>query len=226
MYITIRCDVQNSKDKDNYKKMFDLLNESNGYNKNFSAINYLEIRSGDELFGIYDTIEQSLNVFEKIVISAKSLNIRLYYGIGIGPIDYGVNQGYHRANGPSIWHATEALNQAKENGSTANYDEVVIASDCDDKIIKSMELLLRIATENIYKRTKDQQRAIDLVETNSTKSYAKLYQELIGKYGEETETQRINFSRFLTRAQYTRYKEIINSVINLYKVLEEKDDRR
>lgn len=225
MYITIRLDIKESRLNSNYKKMSNLHNSiKKRINNKIESYQELEIRNGDELFGIYEDINNAMKVVEAILVEAKMNKINIYLGLGIGNIDYGIDEGAHTVNGSSIWNATEALDSAKTKGNTASGNTCCVYTNFKKAYTDTLNLLLNIAVENIENRTQEQQKAIDLKRNNPDKSPAELYLALKGidehnNLSESSEKKldnyRVNFSRFITRSELSRFNEILGCMIGI-----------
>lgn len=231
MYTTIRLDIKKSRKDNKFKQMksfleeidnrLEKLNHKHLSDKQSSLIK-LQIRNGDELFGIYSDMDYSFKVIEAIIVSAQKLKIYIYLGIGIGPIDMDENiskEDAHSVNGQSIWNATSALEEAKKSGSYGKKNTYKLITNFKKDVYNTtIKYLFSNALNNLEKRTTDQQLAIDLKRMYPDAIDADLYLKLKPQASNnKSETNRVNFIRFITRADVDSYNTAINCIVGIAK---------
>lgn len=210
MLMTIRVDIMKSKEQEKYKQLEKLQQAL--LKANDSDLIPFEIRNGDELFGIFKSVQRGLDQLERL-ISLKQLG--LYIGIGFGNAQ---GEGSHLINGPSIWFASDALEHSKQvkTNSLNIISSSIHLTYFGPQHQKTINLLFYYWVQNILTRTARQQAAIDLRVKYPLESDANLFLKLDPLADpNKTENNRVNFSRTLTRAQYNLFLETSECLNNL-----------
>ena len=217
MYISIRLDLKNSRKNSRYEDMnrfFYLIHKSIPQNTLVEPVIQLQIRNGDELFGVYNNAKEATTAISAILNVSKKMNIPIYLGIGMGHLDQTDNRNAHEINGESIWMATTALNDAKEFATSSQLVTCVFKSSKDALYDSVINLLFEYLIEIVEKRTEQQQEAVMLFNAYPDKSYSELYEKL-NIHGETTtdnENKRIYFTRYLSRSRNDKYNKILETI--------------
>lgn len=218
MYISIRLDLKNSRKNSRYEDMnrfFSLIHESIP-KKSLAAepVIQLQIRNGDELFGVYNNAKEATNVISAILNVSKKMNIPIYLGIGMGHLNQTHNRNAHEINGESIWMATTALNDAKKFATSSQLVTCVFKSNKDNFYDSVINLLFEYLIEIVEKRTEQQQEAVMLYNACPDASYSELYEKLNthGATKNDSEQKRIYFTRYLSRSRHDKYNKILETI--------------
>ncbi|WP_105614472.1 SatD family protein [Vallitalea okinawensis] len=129
MYITITCDLKQSRQLKNREevqyKLINMLKEVNKHYKSHIASEFI-ITLGDEWQGLLHypcDFMDIIDYFRKYMAG-----IQFYVGIGIGDVTiHNFELTVNQLDGPSFYNAREALKIAKAN----NYSLVVVADNWD-----------------------------------------------------------------------------------------------
>lgn len=218
MYISIRLDLKHSREDSRYEDMnsfFSLIHKS--ISQNTLATNpiiQLQVRNGDELFGVYDNAKEATIVISAILNASKKMNIPIYLGIGMGYLNQTHNRNAHEINGESIWMATTALNDAKEFATSSQLITCVFKSNKDNLYDSVINLLFEYLIEILEKRNEQQQEAVMLLDAYPDTSYSELYEKLTshGTTTTDSEKKRIYFTRYLSRSRYDKYNKILETI--------------
>lgn len=225
---TIRADIKKSRTNLKYNKLEKLItkiNEVQNSEHRLESIIDLQVRNGDEIFGVYKNPELFMDILKKLIVESKNLNIPLYVGIGVGNIDENIKDS-NLINGSSIWYATEALKNAEIHNK--RYD-IMINKDLSFSIKMENESIGNIIKTLLFtfftiltKRTVEQIKSVDLYEKYPKTSKAKLYGMLTNKKIINATEKQISssvrlFDKFLYRAQYNFVNDIIENIIFLIK---------
>lgn len=228
MITVLKVDIKSSRSN----KIYEIIEEfqklisnrvESKKDKKYSDLLPLQIRNGDELFGVYDNFHAALMNVEAIIIVSKKLNIDIYMGVGIGELA-NHKMSAHLMNGTAIWNATEALEIAKNDKrdpmvSISKSVSFAIVGDKMEKERDVLHVLFYYLINNILKRTDEQQKAIDLKETNTMSEDADLYKKLKPDSKNDRENNRLNFIRYLTRSDYVIYQKNVESINTLVEIV-------
>ena len=174
----------------------------------------LELRDGNEVFGVFESANALFVTLDAIVSSARVFDIELHVGIGIGALR-GVELNHQLMSGDAIRFAAQALQEAKRHkrDSLTLIDPLLKANIIGSYSKQQMLLTqLHLYLGLLLKQSTNQQTAVYLLREHPSLTYAQLYDIMEPQSQVKDETKRVNFSRYITRSQLTLMQGIVDTI--------------